>query len=345
MYEDEIKVEEENLEDTIPVEEENVIVNTGGTTDYRRLNNKPSINNVELLGNKSLEDLGIDQDFVKDNNYVHTDNNYTTTEKNKLAGLNNYDDTEIKQDISNLQTNKADKTEIPDVSNFITKDVSNLINYTLKTNTGSLIDLEINQTTYVITLSLKDQDGNVISTDTIDLPLENVVVSGSFDSTNKKIVLTLQNGNTVDIPVGDLVAGLQTEITPSNKIASGLIDDANSGNKFTTTSEKQTWNGKYDKPNGGIPKTDLSNDVQTSLSKADTAIQDISGKQDVIDSTHKLSSDLVDDTNHTNKFVTSSDITNWNGKADASHFVTLSQSDYDDLTTKDPDTYYFIEEE
>lgn len=43
--------------------------------------------------------------------------------------------------------------------------------------------------------------------------------------------------------------------------------------------------GLYAKPSGGIPKSDLSTDVQTSLGKADTAIQshqDISGKQDVI---------------------------------------------------------------
>ena len=37
---------------------------------------------------------------------------------------------------------------------------------------------------------------------------------------------------------------------------------------------------KYEKPSGGIPKTDLSSGVQASLDKADTAIQDISGKQD-----------------------------------------------------------------
>ena len=43
--------------------------------------------------------------------------------------------------------------------------------------------------------------------------------------------------------------------------------------------------GLYTKPSGGIPKSDLSSEVQTSLDKADTALQshqDISGKQDVI---------------------------------------------------------------
>ena len=47
----------------------------------------------------------------------------------------------------------------------------------------------------------------------------------------------------------------------------------------------QALNGKgtYSKPTGGIPKTDLASEVQTSLGKADTALQehqDISGKAD-----------------------------------------------------------------
>lgn len=169
---------------------------------------------------------------------------------------------------------KADKSEIPNVSDFITKDVNNLTNYTLKTSTGSLIDLEINSSTYVVTLKLKDIDGNVISTDTIDLPLETVVVDGRYDNLTKKVILALENGSTVEFSVADLVAGLQAEITSTNKLASDLVDDTNSGNKFVTTSEKQTWNAKgtYSKPSGGIPKTDLTSAVQTSLDKADNAL-------------------------------------------------------------------------
>ena len=169
---------------------------------------------------------------------------------------------------------KADKSEIPDVSDFITKDVNNLTYYTLKTSTGSLIDLEINSSTYVVTLKLKDIDGNVISTDTIDLPLETVVVGGRYDNLTKKVILILENGSTVEFSVADLVAGLQAEITSTNKLASDLVDDTNSGNKFVTTSEKQTWNAKgtYSKPSGGIPKTDLTSAVQTSLDKADNAL-------------------------------------------------------------------------
>ena len=44
--------------DNITIDENNVI-SSGGTTDYALLENKPQINGIELLGNKSLTDLGI----------------------------------------------------------------------------------------------------------------------------------------------------------------------------------------------------------------------------------------------------------------------------------------------
>ena len=197
-------------------------------------------------------------------------------------------------DLTNKPTIPTKTSDLNNDSGFINKTVNDLTNYTLKTSTGSLIDLEINETTYVVTLTLKDIDGTVISTDTIDLPLESVVVGGSYDSTNEKIVLTLQNGNTVDIPVGALIAGLQTEITSQNKLASDLVDDSNSGNKFVTTSEKNTWNAKYDKPVGGIPSTDLSSAVQTSLGKADTAVQDVTGKEDKTNKVTSIDSNSTD---------------------------------------------------
>lgn len=43
----------------------------------------------------------------------------------------------------------------------------------------------------------------------------------------------------------------------------------------------------------------------------------LNAKQNTIDSSNKLSSDLVDDTDHTNKFVTESEKTTWSGKQDA----------------------------
>ena len=51
------------------------------------------------------------------------------------------------------------------------------------------------------------------------------------------------------------------------------IDSANTTNQFVSASDKDNWNAKgtYSKPSDGIPKSDLSSIVQTSLEKADSA--------------------------------------------------------------------------
>lgn len=76
------------------------------------------------------------------------------------------------------------------------------------------------------------------------------------------------------------------KINGTVKSGSGVIDLGT----ITTVTESTVsgWGftknaGTYSKPSGGIPKSDLASAVQTSLGKADTALQshqDISGKQD-----------------------------------------------------------------
>lgn len=81
-------------------------------------------------------------------------------------------------------------------------------------------------------------------------------------------------GTTWDKLGGDIdLSNYQTKISSSNKLSSDLVDDTGKTNKFVTASEKTTWNSKYEKPSGGIPKSDLASAVQTSLGKADTALQ------------------------------------------------------------------------
>lgn len=115
------------------------------------------------------------------------------------------------------------------------------------TKYGATLSLTIDSTTYIVTAQLKDQDGNNLGTaQTIDLPLESVVVSGAYDSVTKEVVLTLQGGSTIRFSVADLVSGLQTEITALNMLSADLVDDTNTTHKFVTTTEKSTWNGKQD---------------------------------------------------------------------------------------------------
>lgn len=115
------------------------------------------------------------------------------------------------------------------------------------TKYGANLSLTVDSTTYVVTAQLKDQDGNNLGTaQTIDLPLESVVVSGAYDSVTKEVVLTLQDGSKIRFSVADLVSGLQTEITALNMLDADLVDDTTSTHKFVTTTEKTTWNGKQD---------------------------------------------------------------------------------------------------
>ena len=51
---------------------------------------------------------------------------------------------------------------------------------------------------------------------------------------------------------------------------------ANNDGLHVTKAKQDGWNAKYDKPNGGIPKTDLASAVQASLDKADKALTSIS---------------------------------------------------------------------
>ena len=160
---------------------------------------------------------------------IPTVNNATITIQKNGTKVNDF--------TTNQSTNKTINITVP-------TDAADVSALPSSTKYGASMSLSINSTTYIVTAQLKDQDGNNLgSAQTIDLPLESVVVSGSYDNTNKKIVLTLQGGSTVDIPVGDLVAGLQSEITSSNKLDSDLVDDTGQSNKFVSSSQLTKLNG------------------------------------------------------------------------------------------------------
>ena len=50
--------QEDNSEQLVTVAEETVTVE--GTRDYNKLKNHPQINDIELIGNRTFEDLGAD---------------------------------------------------------------------------------------------------------------------------------------------------------------------------------------------------------------------------------------------------------------------------------------------
>ena len=126
---------------------------------------------------------------------------------------------------------------------------------TIETAYGATLEFTVNSSTYVLTAVLKNKDGTALSTQTVDLPLESVVVSGEYDDTTKSLILTLQNGNTITIPVGDLVSGLVPESRTVNghalssdititkgDVGLGNVDNTSDLNKPVSTAQQAALN-------------------------------------------------------------------------------------------------------
>ena len=127
---------------------------------------------------------------------------------------------------------------------------------TIALGLGNDLVVDLNTSTYILTLTLKHNE-ETLAIRSVDLPLESTVVSGRYDKTSKKLILTLVSGEVVEIPLGDLIDGLvstddlaqaladyQPKITSQNKLDADLLDDSESTNKLTNETEKAYWNSR-----------------------------------------------------------------------------------------------------
>lgn len=128
-------------------------------------------------------------------------------------------------------------------------------------------------------------------------------LAAKFDAEDNNIKDTYSTKEYVTQKISELVNSAPGTLDTLNEIAAALNNDSNFattiitqlGTKVDKVKGKQLStedftaalktsleslpgeiSGKYVKPSEGIPKTDLSSEVQASLNKADSAIQDIS---------------------------------------------------------------------
>ena len=175
----------------------------------------------------------------------------------------------------------------------------------------------------------KGDKGDIGDTGATGNGIESItLVSGSHAAgTTDTYRITFTNGETADFTVyngangegaGDMLwEEFNARLNPSGKngqIAFESALTAHTGNTdiHVTSSQKTAWSAKYDKPTGGIPKTDLASAVQTSLNKADSALQE-----------HQDISALTNHVANNNIHVTSEQKTAWNAKAEV-FIITLS---------------------
>ena len=132
-------------------------------------------------------------------------------------------------------------------------------------------------------------------------------LAAKFDAGDNNIKDTYSTKEYVTQKISELVNSAPETLDTLNELAAALNNDSNFATTVTTqlgtkvdkvegkqlstedfTAALKTSleslpgeiSGKYVKPSEGIPKTDLSSEVQESLNKADSAIQDISSKVD-----------------------------------------------------------------
>lgn len=228
---------------------------------------------------------------------VFTDTTYTAG-----TGISIENDT-----IINTKTKTSDLTND---SGFITKEVDNLTNYTPTNDlpsvalSGDYDDLlnkpDLSQ--YATTTQLGNE---TTARENADIGLQGQIDAITSSSDVRDIVGTyqdLQNYDTSSLGNDDIIKVLQDS----------THNDAMTYYRWVITGGVGAWS--YIGQEGPY----------YTKSETETLLQ---AKQNTIDSSHKLSADLVDDTSSTNKFVSSSDITNWNSKQNALTFDTTPTSD------------------
>lgn len=82
-------------------------------------------------------------------------------------------------------------------------------------------------------LSLLDNNNNVLSS--VDLPLELLIDSGYYDNVNKQIVLVLANGDTINIPIGDILTDVATQTWVNTNYYNKTYTDNNYNNMYELT--------------------------------------------------------------------------------------------------------------
>ena len=158
---------------------------TGGTTNYVDLENKPSINGVELVGDKTSADLGLETQqidaYTKDETNAaiasaitgKADINYVDNQLNlKADKVNTYTKTEVDNainsvsiNLNNKLNNKADKTSV-----YTKEELPNVI----ATNTVNKAD-----TSYVNgQLALKADKENTYTKEEVDQIFDNPTITG-----------------------------------------------------------------------------------------------------------------------------------------------------------------------
>lgn len=313
---------------------------------------------------------GLSGKVDKDGSKVLSTNDFTNALKSKLEGLSNYDDTTISNAVNKLRTDfdtlvSGDTTTAIKTFNEViafldgitdTQDLEGIIasiEQQIAAKQDKISDLEtirqgaakgataLQSYTEKFTGTYSKPSGGIPKSDLASAvqtslgkadtalqthqdisgkadksSLATVATSGSYnDLTGKPTVDTsLSTTSTNAVQNKAVATGINAKYTkPSTGIPkSDLASDIQTSlGKADTALQSYTekYTGTYSKPSTGIPKTDLASAVQTSLGKADTALQSFTETDPVFSASAAAG-------------IKSSDISNWNSKTSNTGTIT-----------------------
>lgn len=164
-------------------------VTTVETADYDKLSNKPQIESVELTGNISFDDLGLNEyiDEATAGRYVEVESgkglseeNYTSTEKTKLAGIAEGAEANVNADWDATEGDAVilNKPTIPSKTSDLTNDSGFITGYTETDPTVPSWAKQPNKPTYTASEVGALPDTTVIPTKTSDLTNDSGFITG-----------------------------------------------------------------------------------------------------------------------------------------------------------------------
>lgn len=406
----------------------NISVNTSeinlneGSSDYNNLTNKPQINSVELSGNKTLADLGIQAagDYATNDQVTESINNLKTSLESQIELKQDKGNYALKSDIptkvSELQNDsqfvtetaltdglapKADKTYVDE--QLATKqpvgDYATTSNLALKADKSTVDTLQEQVTSNTSAIATK-QDKLVSGTNIKTINGQTILGSGNIEVgggtsdytqlTNKPQINSVEltgNKSLSDIgaqPAGDYalkseipdVSGLATKEEVTTGL-SGKQDTLVSGTNIKTiNSQSLVGSGNIDITADSIPTLFMTSSTTPDSETFDNVYSAIQNNQPYAIYYYSYPASMLYDTAtisgenilaifhneyntiHTSIFVTIKKGAQPEVRTDQNNYIkygtgtqpqintitVLTQSEYDGLSTKDPNTQYLIVE-
>ena len=162
-----------------------------------------------------------------------------------------------KEESDNLLNNKADKVDV-----YTKEESDNLLNNKADIEdsyTKDEVNRKVNEKADITSVYTKTETDTLLNAKSDS---SNVYTKTEIDAIKTELL------NNITTKIAEVVANAPEDFNTLKEISDWITEHANSAAEMNTAIQS-----KYEKPENGIPLSDLNEDVQASLKKADTALQ------------------------------------------------------------------------